>query len=166
MGAHALWASWGQGWALGTLCAVVSMGRRAASVPAPNSRFFKALSEPSLFPGWGQTGFWAQKDRHVQTSGAFGSAGSLLSSYSVAEFPVPGTPEAQLSSGSWMHCSPALYPCGPTGHWRFPWACNMGKQAKEALSCTTFSLSFFPETRKGKTNFPPGRSDESFLRGL
>ena len=166
-GAQALWASGGLGWAPGTLHSVVSMERCAPSLPAPNSRFFKALLEPSLFPGWGQTvcaGFWAQKARRVQASGAFGSARPPLSSSSVAEFPAPGTPGVQLSLP--MDCSPALYLCGPTGHWRFPWACNTGKHDKEALSCSPSLFLSLLRPRKGRRTFHLGRSDESLLKGL
>lgn len=55
------------GWveARGAMHSIFSVARCAPSFPAPNSRFSKALLEPSLFPGMGQTaraGFWAQID--------------------------------------------------------------------------------------------------------
>lgn len=140
-GAHTLWASWGLGWVLGNLHSVISTGKCAPSFPAPKSRFFKALLEPSLFAGWGQTacaGFWAQKDRQVRVQrlsalhGFFGPATLLLSSLLQATLKL-------CSVSRWI--VPQICTCaGPRAPGGFP---GLVTQGNDRSSLLNHPLSFF-----------------------
>lgn len=151
-------AGWGPGDPGTVLCQLGGGGGCAPSFPSPNSRWFKAVLEPGLFPSRGQT---ARASFRAQTGSlAEASRRSALLAFSQ---PPPPLGALRQAPHKVSQMSPYFVPCRPTDHW-FSRASNTGDH-KKVLECTTLSLSSPRPGRRGQTPHL-GRREASFLKGL